>query len=210
MEIIPHILHIVQILEMIFKLCDTKSRIFKLYQNNDSIIIMNDQPQRIGKGMIFVAWIVVIGLLTLFFNSFLDKQHNPNQTLRTQSGENGAIEVVLQRNRNGHYVANGTINGQPVVFFLDTGATIVSIPEAVANRLNLKRGMAIQADTANGIITTYHTELDRIALGNIELRHVRASINPHSQSDEILLGMSFLKNLEFTQRGDTLILRQYP
>jgi len=171
---------------------------------------MNEQPQRIGKGMIFAAWIVAIGLLTLVFNSFLDKQHNPNQTLSTKYGENGAREVILQRNRSGHYVANGTINGQPVVFFLDTGATIVSIPETIANRLNLQRGRAIPANTANGVIITYHTELGSIALGNIELRHVRASINPHTQSNEILLGMSFLKHLEFTQRGDTLILRQYP
>ncbi len=171
---------------------------------------MSEQPQRIGKGMIFVAWIIVIGLLTLFFNSILDKQHNPNQTLSTNYDKNGIREVVLQRNRDGHYVANGKINGQPVVFFLDTGATIVSIPENVANRLNLQRGMPIQSSTANGVITTYYTELDSISLGNIELRHVRASINPYMQSNEILLGMSFLKHLEFTQRGDTLILRQYP
>jgi aspartyl protease family protein len=171
---------------------------------------MNDQPQRIGKGMIFAAWIVVIGLLTLFFNSFLDNQHNPNQSFSTNYDENGVREVILQRNRNGHYVANGTINGQPVVFFLDTGATIVSIPETTANRLNLKRGMAIQVNTANGAITTYHTKLNSIALGKIELHNVRASINPHIQSNDILLGMSFLKHLEFTQRGDTLILRQYP
>lgn len=171
---------------------------------------MNEQPQRIGKGMIFAAWIVVIGLLTLFFNSFLDKQHNPNQTLSTNYDENGVREVILQRNRDGHYVANGTINGQAVVFFLDTGATIVSIPEIIANRLNLQRGRAMPVNTANGIITTYYTELDSIALGKIELHHVRASINPHMQSSEILLGMSFLKHLEFTQRGNTLILRQYP
>jgi aspartyl protease family protein len=118
--------------------------------------------------------------------------------------------VKLQRNRRGHYVASGTINGQPVVFFLDTGATIVSIPEPVARRLNLQRGVELQASTANGTVTTYSTELDSVAVGDIELHRVRASINPQMQSDEILLGMSFLKHLEFTQRGETLILRQYP
>jgi aspartyl protease family protein len=41
------------------------------------------------------------------------------------------------------------------------------------------------------------------------LQQVRASINPNMQGNEVLLGMSFLKHLEFTQRGDSLTLRQY-
>jgi len=169
---------------------------------------MNKSPQRIGKGMIVVAWLLALGLLTLFFNDFLDKQHNPNQDLNTQYNQDGTREVILQRNRSGHYVTKGTINGQPVVFFLDTGATIVSIPEPVARRLNLQRGVEMLANTANGTVTTYSSELDSVAVGEIELYRVRASINPQMQGDEILLGMSFLKHLEFTQRGNTLILRQ--
>jgi len=170
---------------------------------------MNDSPTRLGKGMILIAWLLVLGLLTLFFNDFHDKQNNPNQELTTQTNQDGTREVILQRNRSGHYVASGTINGQPVVFFLDTGATMVSIPERVANRLNLLKGIPIAVSTANGTITTYATKLDSIALGAIKLHKVRASINPYSPDDKILLGMSFLKDLEFTQRGETLILRQY-
>jgi aspartyl protease family protein len=170
---------------------------------------MNESPQRLGKGMIYAAWLLVLGLLFFFFNHFLDKQHNPNQDINTQYDQDGTREVILQRNRQGHYVATGTINGQPVIFFLDTGATMVSIPERVANRLNLERGAPMLASTANGTITTYSTQLDNIALGGIELHKVRASINPSMSSEEILLGMSFLKHLEFTQRGDVLTLRQY-
>jgi aspartyl protease family protein len=167
---------------------------------------MNNSSQSLGKGMIVAA--LALGLLTLFFNNFLDKQNNPNQDLSTQYHKDGTREVKLQRNRSGHYVANGTINGKPVVFFLDTGATIITIPEPVARRLNLQRGAEMLASTANGTVTTYSTELDSVAVGDIELYQVRASINPQMQGDEILLGMSFLKHLEFTQRGDTLILRQ--
>ena len=170
---------------------------------------MNESPQRLGKGMIYVSWLLVLGLLFLFFNHFIDKQHNPNQELNTQYNQDGTKEVILQRNRNGHYVATGTINGQPVIFFLDTGATMVSIPERVANRLNLERGRPMLANTANGTITIYSTELNTIALGEIELHKVRASINPSMSSEEILLGMSFLRHLEFTQRGEILTLRQH-
>ncbi len=45
-------------------------------------------------------------------------------------------------------------------------------------------------------------------MGNIELRDVPAGIAPGMGMDQVLLGMSFLKHIEFTQRGDTLILRQ--
>jgi aspartyl protease family protein len=171
---------------------------------------MSDSPQRIGKGMIYAAWLFVLGLLALFFNHFLDNQRNPNQDLTTQYDQDGTRSVSLQRNRSGHYVATGTINEQPVIFFLDTGATMVSIPEHIAQRLNLRRGSPIRVSTANGIITTFNTRLENIALGEIKLQHVRGSINPHSEADEILLGMSFLKHLDFTQRGNTLILHQYP
>jgi aspartyl protease family protein len=171
---------------------------------------MNESPKRLGKGMIYASWLLVLGLLFLFFNNFLDKEYNPNQEIETQYYQDGMKEVILQRSRSGHYVATGTINNQPVIFFLDTGATIVSIPEQVALRLNLERGAPMLANTANGTVTTYYTQLNSIALGEIELHNIRASINPSMLSEEILLGMSFLKHLEFSQRGDILTLRQYP
>lgn len=160
-------------------------------------------PQGIGKGMIYAAWLIILGLLTLFFNQYLDKEYNPNQNISATSRE-----IILKRNRNGHYVTNGRINGKSVVFFLDTGATIVSIPAHLKDYLNLEQGVPLMAQTANGSIRTYHTTLDNIGIGAIELHNVRASLNPQMQMNEILLGMSFLKHLEFTQRGDTLILRQ--
>lgn len=171
---------------------------------------MTETPQRLGKGMIIVAWLLVLGLLTLFFNDVLDSQNNPNQELTVQHYQDGSQAVVLQRNRSGHYVTPGTINNMPVVFFLDTGATVVSIPEKLATHLRLKRGIPMQMTTANGTVTAYSTELDKVTLGPITLHQIRASINPQMQDDEILLGMSFLKQLEFTQRGDTLILHQLP
>ncbi len=169
---------------------------------------MSNSLQRLGKGMIYAAWIVVLLLVTLFFNQLLEQQHNPNQDLNTRSYEDGTQEVTLQRNQLGHYVATGHINQQPVVFLLDTGATIVSVPETLSQQLNLEKGTPLLVNTANGTITTYNTQIAEIALGNIKLRNVRGSINPHMQGNEILLGMSFLKKLEFSQVGNTLILRQ--
>ena len=79
---------------------------------------------------------------------------------------------------------------------------------ALARRLDLSRGAPIQAQTANGIETTYRTRLDSVRLGTIRIDGVRAHINPGMSGDEVLLGMSFLRDLEFQQRDGVLTLRQ--
>lgn len=166
--------------------------------------------QRLGKGMTIVTWVLVLGLLTWLFNGWLDEARNPNQQVDSLVTADGMREVVLERNRFGHYVATGSINGAPVEFLLDTGATEVSIPQLVAARLGLQAGAPQSAQTANGIIITYATRLERITLGEITLTDIRANINANMGGDEILLGMSFLKHIEFSQRGERLTLRQYP
>jgi len=166
------------------------------------------ETRKIGRHMLLLAWVIALALLALFFSDVLDKQHNPNQQVHTSVNEQGVSQVILQRNRQGHYVSNGQINGEPVVFLLDTGATVVSVPERVAKKLGLRRGPASYAHTANGTITTYATRLDSIGIGNIELQNIAAHINPYMAGHEILLGMSFLKRLELIQKGNTLTLRQ--
>ncbi len=161
----------------------------------------------LGKSFIIIAWIIGLGLLTLLFNDLLQKQYNPNQTVVSRTAQDGTTEIVLERNRFGHYVTNGQINGQPVTFMVDTGATDVAIPEAIADRLGLERGRTVLYQTANGMAPGYQTVLDSVAIGPLLLTDVRASISPGFVADEILLGMSVLKKLEFTQRGNTLILR---
>jgi len=168
------------------------------------------EQKRIGIGMLVMAWLVFMGLLGFYFQDVLDDQRNPNQQIVTDYHAGGVREVVLQRNKFGHYVTAGTINGERVVFMLDTGATGVAIPEATAERLGLKRGRSYATQTANGIGKAYATELERISVGDISLTNIPAAIAPGLQTDEILLGMSFLKHIEFAQRGDSLILRQYP
>lgn len=166
------------------------------------------EQKRMGTAMQALAWIVLLALGVAYFGDLLDKQYNPNQSLETRYGEGGVREVVLQRNKYGHYVTAGRINGKPVVFMLDTGATGVAISEDRAAYLGLQRGRAFPTQTANGPSTSYAVNLDQVSVGAIELHDVPAGITPGLQTEEILLGMSFLKHIEFTQRGDTLILRQ--
>jgi aspartyl protease family protein len=161
----------------------------------------------VGKVMLIVAWALGLFLATRFFGQWQDAQRNPNQEVSSQQGA-GFIEVKLASNGQGHFLASGQINGQSVAFLLDTGATYVAVPGDLAERLGLKRGTPVSLQTANGSSTGYRTQLARLQLGDIVLQDVRALVAPGMDGEEILLGMSALKQLEFSQRDGTLLLRQ--
>ncbi len=166
--------------------------------------------RRFGAGMVIATWIAILGLLTVLFGGWFERSLNPNADPQARLSVDGVREVVLMQNRGGHYVATGAINGRPTTFLLDTGATDVSVPARVADRLGLERGTPRRARTANGTITVYDTRLDEVDLGGIVLRGVRASVNPHmAHDDEVLLGMSFLRHLELVQRDRELTIRQH-
>ena len=154
--------------------------------------------------MLAFAWLLIIGGLYWWFSGWDARQNNPNtaQVLNAQQGE-----LTLVRNRAGHYVAEGAINGRRVTFLLDTGATAVALPVALARELGVRRGAAVTVQTANGAAAGYETRLDSVRLGPIEMREVAAIVAEGMDADTVLLGMSFLKRVEFAQSGDRLLLR---
>jgi aspartyl protease family protein len=169
---------------------------------------MTDETRRFGKLLTILFWLASLGFLSFLFNGMLADRYNPNRHLLagTASGER---ELVLQRNASGHYVAPGTINGHPVTFLLDTGATLVSVPAHLGSTLQLQPGGYQQVTTANGVVGARTTRIEHLGLGPFVFQDLRGHLNPGMQDDEILLGMVALKHLEFTQRGDRLILRHY-
>lgn len=167
----------------------------------------NPQQRKTGLTMIVIAWLILFGLIALYFDDWLGEQANPNQN-PTSADTGQHIEVTLLPNRQHHYVVSGTINGHDVTFILDTGATDVVIPASLAERIGLPRGQPQIANTANGQVVVYSTLLDSVTIADIRLSDIRASINPGMDGRTVLLGMSALRQIEFAQRGETLILRQ--
>ncbi|MBF4556947.1 MAG: TIGR02281 family clan AA aspartic protease [Pseudomonadales bacterium] len=163
--------------------------------------------KRAGRVFMVLAWCAALFLATRFFGQWEARQENPNVVVNSEQGE-GFIEVKLVSNRQGHFVASGQINGQPVDFMLDTGATDVSIPAEMAKQLKLEEGFGVTLSTANGLSQGYRTRIDRLQVGDIVLRDVRALVAPGLGGKQVLLGMSALNKLEFTQRGGTMLLRQ--
>lgn len=156
-----------------------------------------------GAGMQVIGWLMAIAALTWFFYGYTDKQFNPNRVPELT----GAGEVVLKRNRAGHFTAGGTINGHSVQFLLDTGATQIAIPMQLAQRLKLKLGLEVQLQTAAGPARGYMTRLESVRLASIELKDAAAIVAEGLHPDTVLLGMNFLRRLEIVQRGDEMILR---
>jgi aspartyl protease family protein len=168
-----------------------------------------DLSRPMGRGMAWLAALALIGVLWLFFEGVQDRRANPNRHLTVTPG--AAPELVLKRNPQGHYFVPGLINGQPVTFMLDTGATQVALPARLGKQLGLRAiGPTVQINTANGIVEGRMTLIDELAFGPFVLRQTQATLNPGMDGDDtILLGMNVLKQLEFTQRGDTLVLKAF-
>ncbi|HDZ57043.1 MAG TPA: TIGR02281 family clan AA aspartic protease [Pseudomonas xinjiangensis] len=157
--------------------------------------------------MLVLAWVVGLALAANWFAGIEESKRNPNQT--PVSHQSGAItEVRLQRNGSGHYLVNGQINGHEVTFLLDTGATFVAIPGSLAEKLDLSRGRSMMVHTANGPAESFNTRIDVLTLGEIRLHDVSAGIVPGMAGNDVLLGMSALQRLEFSQQSGELILRQ--
>ena len=168
---------------------------------------MTYSTRKLGNAFTWLGWIIGLLLLMLLFNRILGDRQNPNRSIDTVQNA-GQQQVELKRNRQGHYVFNGFINGQKVTFMIDTGATTTSIPLSLGERLGLRKGFRYQVQTANGVSSAWSTRIDSLRIGDMEFNNVEASLNPGYQGNEILLGMNVLKNIEMIQRGDSLILRK--
>jgi len=159
---------------------------------------------RLGQRMLWLAALGLLGGLYLFF-SLLESGGGPGTVSSVDS--NGAVMVVIEQDRNGHYETDGQINGQPVTFLVDTGATDVALPESTARALGLNFGPRVTVMTAAGPAKAWVTRLDEVAVGGIRRKNVRASITS-GEFDGVLLGMSFLKHYSLQQQDGKLVIRE--
>lgn len=122
-----------------------------------------------------------------------------------------ATEVRIWPDGQGMYLTVGAINGMPVRFMVDTGATLVAMNEVEARRLGIpyrmdgKRG---HVSTAAGIVPTYRVKLRTVQVGDIRLQNVDALVIDGAFPEEVLLGMSFLGRLKIENHGAAMLLRQ--
>ena len=160
----------------------------------------DEQYARTGRFMFLVVWIIIFVGLFLFF--YYNGTPKSKVIIATQQ------EYVLTADPNGHYYVSGRINNYPVDFLVDTGASYVAIPQAIADKLNIKGQYPVSLSTANGSVTGSLTRLEQISFGAFTLYDVKAVIIPSGDDDTVLMGMNVLENFDMTQNKKKLILRK--
>jgi len=119
----------------------------------------------------------------------------------------GRSKITLAADSRGMFHADGSINGVPVRFMVDTGATFVGMSANEARRLGIdyQKGRKVMMQTANGRVLNYLITLDRVRLGDIELSGVEGVVGEQDMPFA-LLGMSFLNRLEMQRDGGSMTL----
>lgn len=114
-----------------------------------------------------------------------------------EPGRSGSEE--LRAHADGHYYARAEINGRPLDVMVDTGASMVALTYEDAERAGLRLKPAdftAQVSTANGTAAVAPVTLDRVSIGRITVRDVRAAVSERGRLEKTLLGMSFLSRLD--------------
>lgn len=130
------------------------------------------------------------------------------QSISTDFSGGEKPTLKLTADGGGHFSTIGSINGYPIRFLVDTGATLIAINSTEADRMGLKykdgeRGMA---STANGVVPVYKVVLNNVKIGGISLNLVEASVIEGAGLQGALLGMSFLSRLEMRREGTVMTL----
>ena len=122
---------------------------------------------------------------------------------------NAAIEVTLERNSDKHFYADTEVNGHPVRFLVDTGASEIALTEDDARKIGLEVDPSkyeLLGEGASGLVRGQYVELDGIQLGTIREAKTKAVVVQGANVS--LLGQPFLENIdEIVIRKDEMLLR---
>jgi aspartyl protease family protein len=161
--------------------------------------------QRIGDGMRLIA---IDGETAIFEIDGQRRALRIGQPYVSKSASGGAT-VRLSADANGHYMANGSVNGTSMRFMVDTGATVVALPARVARQagISLLNVPHITVQTAAGPTEAYQVKLDTISIGDLTLHNIDAVVIDRGLEGP-LLGNSFLSRMDMQRDGELMVLKK--
>ncbi len=123
-------------------------------------------------------------------------------------GGNGK-RIVLPSDSRGHFVTQGAINGKSIRLMLDTGATVVSLSAADAQRIGLDygKGQPVLVNTANGVTSGYRLRLASVRVGDVEVYDIEAIVSERPMP-YALLGNSFINHFSMRRDADQMVLEK--
>jgi aspartyl protease family protein len=134
----------------------------------------------------------------LVFVGFQWREHEARKSAFSAVGD----IVEIRRGDDGHYHWPGTLNGRPVDFLVDTGATGVAIPAGLARQLGLRAEGMVQSSTAGGEVRGEVVRADLVLDGGVRVDRLRIVSLPNLEGP--LLGMDVLGRLRWQQRDGAL------
>jgi aspartyl protease family protein len=177
-----------------------------------ALLIINGTPRTVAAGASFQN-VKVVSVAAGEAVVELDGKRVPLQlggapvNLGRAASEGTGTQIVLTAGPGGHFETGGTINGKSVRFMVDTGATLVSMSEADAERIGLKfrNGPRGVVNTANGQVVVHRATLDSVRVGDVQVYNVDAIVMPATM-ETILLGNSFLTRFSMKRENDRMTL----
>ena len=154
------------------------------------------------------AWALIFAAVVIGYGLF-DDQRNRSFVSQSFFTEEGRVEIP--RGPDGHYRVVMGVNGVPIEFVIDTGASQLVLTEGDAKRAGIdvtRLAFTGRANTANGLVKTAPVKLDEVQLGGIADRNISAVVNG-GKMDQSLLGMSYLESFGRIEiSGGRLILER--
>ncbi|MGV6838744.1 MAG: retropepsin-like aspartic protease family protein [Planktomarina sp.] len=173
-----------------------------------SIFFASNRPS-LGKSLqMLLAWGMIFMGMIAIYGLWGDISKNFTRNIAQTSDEN---TITTPRRSDGHFYLTLDVNGVPVEFMVDTGASDMVLTQADAARAKVDmEGLAYlgRANTANGQVKIARTRLDEVRLGPYVDRRVSASVNGGDMFGS-LLGMSYLSRFDrMEMTADHLILHR--
>ena len=177
-----------------------------------SALLVRRMP--IGQGLkMLAAWVMIFAAAFVVFTLKDDfKALWDRMVLETRGGivqEQKGEELRIRQSQDGHFWVQAELNGEPVRFLIDSGATTTSVSRQVADRagVRMSRGMPAMVQTANGVVAVQRGRADRLSVGTIERTDLPVHVSD-AFGDMNVIGMNFLSSLSsWSVEGRTLILR---
>ncbi|HSH88682.1 MAG TPA: retropepsin-like aspartic protease [Ramlibacter sp.] len=155
---------------------------------------------RFGHVYILLFWAAVMGVVWFAMERFME----PKRAVVTAQGE-----LVIPRHRDGHFYVEGTINGKPLRFMVDTGATGVVVTEAFARSAGLPSGEPTTFNTANGALAGRMVRGMAVTAGPLTVSPTSVGVGLVGvKSDVGLLGQSFLSKFQVSMTREEMVLRR--
>lgn len=164
---------------------------------------MISRSNRLAPLFIIAFWLVVMSAVYAGMTHF----SKTKPQLVSSSGE-----LVLTRARDGHFYADGAINGTPVRFLVDTGASLVVVSESFAESVGLTSGEQMTFHTANGSRAGYIAPNADVNVGSLRVSSIRVGVglamdNSNSEPPMALLGQNFLSKFDVLIGKDLLQIK---